>query len=286
MGPLLRRTISANVEIVTDLQEAEFAALTDRTLLESAILNLVVNARDAMPQGGTLTVRTGERVATLSDGSIPAGQPVVFVAISDTGCGMSPEVLARAFEPFYTTKAVGKGSGLGLAMVHGFAEQAGGHVSIQSAVDQGTTVTILLPAIDRLSLQSPVEREVTGAPHGGERVLVVEDQPQVRHFVCTQLTHLGYKIEAVGAGPDALDVLREDHSFDLLFTDVVMPKGMSGVELAKYAREIKPDLRVLLTSGYPEEVFQEQGTLTTDMPLLKKPYKRKDLAEAIRRVLG
>src|SRR3712207_480911 len=127
MGSLLRRTISANIEIRTARQETAFAALTDRTLLESAILNLVVNARDAMPQGGTLTIRTGERAATLNDGSIPAGQPIVFVSISDTGCGMSPEVLTRAFEPFYTTKPVGKGSGLGLAMVHGFAEQAGGH---------------------------------------------------------------------------------------------------------------------------------------------------------------
>jgi PAS domain S-box-containing protein len=285
MGSLLRRTIPASIEIATELQKADLAALTDRTLLESAILNVVVNARDAMPEGGTLTIRTGERVATVRDGSVPAGQPVVFVSICDTGTGMSPEVLARVFEPFYTTKAVGKGSGLGLAMVHGFVEQAGGHVSIESAIGQGTTVTILLPAIDKFSIQAPVESEVAGTTMGGGRVLVVEDEPQVLHFVCSQLVSFGYRIEAVSAGPDALDVLRQDQSFDLLFTDVVMPKGMSGIELARRAREIKPDLRVLLTSGYPEEVFQEHGTPDADTPLLRKPYRRKELAVALRKVL-
>jgi PAS domain S-box-containing protein len=284
MRGLLRRTLGEHIEIRTETEETQSAALTDRTFLESAILNLAVNARDAMPHGGTLTIRTGEQIAGQKEGPIPAGQPMVLVSVSDTGTGMSPEVVEHAFEPFFTTKEVGQGSGLGLAMVYGFAGQSGGHVKIQSQEGRGTSVTILLRAVPREAEQAGLS---TGADlvRGRQRVLVVEDEPSVRQFVCAQLTNLGYRVEAVATGPEALKVLRRDRGFDLLFTDVVLPQGMSGVELAKQAREVSPDLKVLLTSGYPEEAFQHQGRPDEDVPLLRKPFRRMELAKAIRAVL-
>ena len=285
MMPLLRRTISENIEITSQHQNAERVALTDRTLLESALLNLVVNAKDAMLQGGTLTILTGERYATTTDGQLPAGQPVVFITIGDTGTGMSPDVIEHVFEPFFTTKEVGKGTGLGLSMVYGFAQQSGGHVSIESREGEGTTVTIVLPAVDSSPIDEAPEQGAAAPLAGGEMVLVVEDEPQVRHFLCSQLVGLGYRVEAVSAGPDALEVLRTSAPVDLLFTDVVLPKGMSGVELAVRARQLRPGLKVLLTSGYPEEVFEHHGRPDETMRLLRKPYRRKELASVLRQVL-
>jgi PAS domain S-box-containing protein len=284
LEPLLRRTIGAHIDLVTQIEVASLAALADRTLLESAILNLVVNARDAMPQGGTLTIRVGQTIAGVGEGGLPFGQPVAFVTVSDTGSGMTSDVLARAFDPFYTTKEVGKGTGLGLSMVYGFAEQSGGHVSIESHVGQGTAVTILLRAVSE-ALARPAPVDATRPSEGQERVLVVEDEASVRRFVCSQLVSLGYEVTAVEAAPDALDLLRDGQEFDLLFTDVVLPKGMSGMELAQQARELKPNLKVLLTSGYSEEVFEHHGRPDENTPLLRKPYKRKALAEMLRQVL-
>jgi CheY-like chemotaxis protein len=238
-----------------------------------------------MPQGGTLTIRTGEGVAAPGDGQLPMGQAVVFVTVSDTGTGMSPQVLERAFEPFFTTKEIGEGSGLGLSMVYGFAEQSGGHVKIHSKEGKGTAVTILLQAITSDTAQPGLEAEEPAPETGKERVLVVEDEPQVLQFVSNQLLSLGYEVTAVSTGPDALDVLRQGDRFDLLFTDVVLPKGISGVELAKQATQISPGLKVLLTSGYSEEVFEHHGKPDEDVLLLRKPYKRKELAETLRRVL-
>jgi signal transduction histidine kinase len=286
MEPLLRRTISENIEIVTQCRSKTFSAVTDRALLESALLNLVVNARDAMSQGGTLTIRTGERFATLKDGNLPAGQSIVFISVEDTGTGMPPEVLKRVFEPFYTTKEVGKGSGLGLSMVYGFADQAGGHVTIESTVGKGTCVTILLPAIDTPPEETAEDPgEASQGVAGGQKVLVVEDEDRVRHFVCAQLVALGYRVSSVSNGRDALVVLQEDGSFDLLLTDVVLPKGLTGVELAKQASIISPGIKVLLTSGYSEETFLRHGRPDLDVPILQKPYKKKQMAEALRKAL-
>jgi CheY-like chemotaxis protein len=237
-----------------------------------------------MPNGGKLTIRTGEKVAGRRDGTIPAGQPAVFVTVSDSGTGMSPEVVEHAFEPFFTTKEVGQGSGLGLSMVYGFAQQSGGHVKIQTKEGRGTSVTILLPAVARKAEQSATSAGSSFQLSGG-RVLMVEDEPSVREFVCALLTSLGYDAQAVASGPEALKVLERDRSFDLLFTDIVLPQGMSGLELARQARAISPGLKVLLTSGYPEEAFQHHGRPEADMPLLRKPFRRKALAEALRRVI-
>jgi PAS domain S-box-containing protein len=284
MLPLLHRAVGEHISVLTDLHEGSLGALTDRTLLESAILNLVLNARDAMPRGGTLTIRTGERQAGPGDGALSVGQPVVFVTIADTGTGMSAEVLERVFEPFFTTKEVGKGSGLGLSMVYGFAEQSGGHVQIRSQPEEGTAVTILLPAAPLVASPAAQQDEEQATKLGSGRVLVVEDEPSVLAFVAGQLKSLGYEVHAVGTGLDALERLQQEY-FDLLFTDVVLPKGINGVELARKAQDLRPDMRVLLTSGYPEETFQHHGRPAQGTRLLRKPYRRKELAETIRKVL-
>jgi CheY-like chemotaxis protein len=285
MVPLLQRTLGEHIELRTEFVPTPLLALTDCTLLESAILNLVVNARDAMPKGGMLTIRTAQRAAGPREGQLPMGQDVVVVTVSDTGTGMAPDVLSRVFEPFFTTKEVGKGSGLGLAMVYGFAQQSGGHVSVKSEPGQGTSVSIILPAV----VSQPIVEKETAAlvplQKGKERLLVVEDSPQVLQFVSAQLLSLGYDVTAVTNGPEALDVLKWDSAFDLLLTDLVLPKGMSGIDLARAARSIKPDLKVIFTSGYSEDVFEQHGYLDEDTPLLRKPFKRKQMAETLRQVL-
>jgi CheY-like chemotaxis protein len=284
MLPLLHRAVGEHISVLTDLHEGSLGALTDRTLLESAILNLVVNAGDAMLRGGTLTIKTGERHAGPGDGTLPVGQAVVFVTIADTGTGMSREVLERAFDPFFTTKEVGKGSGLGLSMVYGFAQQSGGHVQIRSRPGEGTAVTILLPAVPLVVSSATHEDDEQVTERGSGRVLLVEDEPSVLAFVSSQLTSLGYEVEAVSTGADALERLQQG-CFDLLFTDVVLPKGMSGVELARRARDLRREIRILLTSGYSEEVFQHHGRLDQGTLLLHKPYRRKELADTIRKAL-
>ncbi|HEX2554726.1 MAG TPA: PAS domain S-box protein [Microvirga sp.] len=280
---LLKRTLGEQVEVRTRAEERHSRVLVDRGLLESALLNLALNARDAMPGGGALTLRTGERVATPADGDIPAGQPVAYVTVSDNGTGIAPEVLAHVFEPFFTTKEVGKGSGLGLAMVYGFAQQSGGHVSLESAVGEGTSVTIVLPvmASEPAGQEESSQEKVAAVPPTKKRILLVEDEPQVLQFVTAQLVSLGYEVTAVATGRDALDLLEEGVCFELLFTDIVLPQGMSGVELARRAAFICPELRVLLTSGYSEEMFEQHGRPPEKVPLLRKPYRRKDLLEAL-----
>jgi PAS domain S-box-containing protein len=288
MLPLLKRTLGETIEIATRTAERHSNILADRGLLESALLNLALNARDAMEHGGTLTLKTGERVATEDDGSITPGQPVAYVTLSDTGAGMPPEVLARAFEPFFTTKDVGKGSGLGLPMVHGFAEQSGGHVSIESLVGEGTAVTVVLPVVASDTTGAETDGGTTRRePIAAKRsVLLVEDEPQVLQFVTQQLISLGYEVTAVPNARDALRLLQQGRCFDLLFTDIVLPQGMSGVELAREASTTCPELKILLTSGYPQDAFDRYGRPPEGVPLLRKPYRRKDLFEALERALG
>ncbi|HEX2554659.1 MAG TPA: ATP-binding protein [Microvirga sp.] len=284
--PLLRRTLGEPIDVHVEASCGLVWALADRSLLESSLLNLALNARDAMPQGGTLTIRTGQRTAGPDEGDIPIGQDVVFVEVSDTGVGMPSDVVARVFEPFFTTKEVGKGTGLGLSMVYGFAQQSGGHVGIRTQPGRGTTVTVLLRAVSP-DLPPDARRHLPAAlPTGTERVLLVEDDPQVLQSVSSQLLDLGYRVTAVADGLDALNLLRQDQPFDLLFTDLVMPKGMSGVDLARHARDLRPGIKVLLTSGYAEETFARHGRPDEGMQMLRKPYRRQDLAAMLRRVLS
>jgi signal transduction histidine kinase/DNA-binding response OmpR family regulator len=290
MRALLCRTLGEQVTIETALASNLREALVDAVQLETALINLAVNARDAMPGGGTLKVETQAISVDQEDASayeIPPGT-YVLVAVSDTGTGMPSEAQARVFEPFFTTKEVGKGTGLGLSQVFGFVKQSGGHISIASTVGLGTTVNLFLPCAP----QAAGENEFVGQPDvrpaedGHETILVVEDEPDVRKFVLKQLSGLGYAVVEAADGPTALGQLAAGLIPDLLFTDVVMPGGMNGRELAHEARRHVPDLKVLFTSGYAEDIVVHQGQLDPGVRLLRKPYRRGDLAREIRAALG
>ncbi len=254
MGDLLRRSLGATVEIEIRLTERLPMIMADPGEVENALLNLAVNARDAMPKGGRLFIETArveidrEYAAAYAD-LVPGHY--VTLAVTDTGIGMSPEVRQRAFEPFYTTKPVGTGSGLGLSMVYGFVKQSGGHVQLYSELGHGTTVRLYLPA--RGETWNAGEAPTHAAPAhrlSGETILVVEDDPRVRRVSIRRLKELGYTVLEAESGPAALTVLREEKPIDVLFTDIVMAGGMTGIDLAQEARRLRPKLKILFTSGY------------------------------------
>ena len=290
MRKLLRRTLRENIEIEIAPNSDTILAFADRAQLESSVLNLALNAQDAMPNGGHLTLSTG--VAALDDHyqvlhpEIAAGE-YAMIAVTDDGVGMTAEVAARAFEPFYTTKEVGKGSGLGLSMVYGFAKQSNGHASIYSEVGLGTTVRIYLPHAgaegQRSSDQISAEEELL--PRGHQTILVAEDDPFVRSSVVLRIESLGYSVIGAVNGNDALSKLRAHPEIDLLFTDVVMPGGMSGWELADRAREIRPDLPVVFSSGYALEMLAQQGHAAAKSVVLIKPYRKAELAARLSEAL-
>ena len=288
LSDLMQRTIGESIEVRMVQAHDLWHTRADPGQFENAILNLAINARDAMPQGGRLTVRT-QNVDL--DGEFcsdhPSIEPGEFVSISVTDCGVGiePDVLKRVFEPFFTTKESGKGSGLGLAMVHGFAEQAGGIATIESSVGTGTTVQILLPR----SREQQSEREDTivtkTAPGGTETILVVEDDADLRETVVTALTQLGYRALPAANGAAAVRVLSGPERIDLLFTDVMMPGGMLGPALAKRARELRPDIDVLFTTGYADNAVLAGTAGLTSSDVIHKPYRNEDLATRIRHVL-
>jgi signal transduction histidine kinase/CheY-like chemotaxis protein len=288
MEAFLRRTLSADVDLDVIQGCVDCEAMVDPTELESAILNLCVNARDAMPGGGTLTIETGNAVldesyALQNPEAVPG--EYLLVAVSDTGTGISPENLGRVFDPFFTTKEVGKGTGLGLSMVYGFVKQSRGHIKIYSEPGHGTSVKLYLPRTDQKTEPSKPVSAPVGDHCGSEVILLVEDNAHVREFAKTQLEHLGYRVIASGNGTDALQELRNEARIDLLFTDVVMPGGMNGPELAREACKLAPRLKVLFTSGYAENAIAHHGLLDKDVQLLNKPYTRLELAGRIRNVL-
>ena len=283
MTTMLRRVFDENIAIECTGKKGLWRCHADAAQLESALLNLSINARDAMPSGGTLRISaentdlTADDVAGLEE--VVAGE-YVAISVKDNGAGIPPDVLEQVFDPFFTTKGVGEGSGLGLSMVYGFVRQSGGHVQLSSVEGEGTTVTLFLPR--DLSCDQPLaggsERAASG---GGERLLVVEDDSEVRSIVVDQLEGLGYVVTAACDAVDALRVIRSDAAVDLLFTDVVMPGGMDGVELIDAAREVRPGLRVALTTGYSDEVVRRGGLDVDDIVLIRKPYKRHQLAKAV-----
>jgi CheY-like chemotaxis protein len=248
------------------------------------VLNLALNARDAMPDGGKLTLETGnvhldESYASANSDVQPGAY--VLVAVSDTGTGIPAAIRERVFEPFFTTKEVGKGTGLGLSMVYGFVKQSGGHIKIYSEEGQGTTIKLYLPPardLDHVAEVTPIA-PIEG---GEETILVVEDDPLVRAFVIMQLKSLGYTILATGNGAEALNLIEQGADFDLLFTDVMMPGGMNGRQLAAEALKRRPSLKVLFTSGYTEDAMVHHGRLDPGVLLLAKPYRKSDLAQMIR----
>jgi PAS domain S-box-containing protein len=288
MEGLLRRTLGEDVDIQIAAGEGLWLTMADPAQLQSALLNIAINGRDAMPEGGKLSIETGnahlDAEYAAHNAEVRPGD-YVTLAVTDTGFGMAPEVLERAFEPFFTTKDVGKGSGLGLSMTYGFVKQSGGHVKIYSEVGQGTSVRIYLPrsaAEAEPALRRPKDGQM---PVGSETILVVEDDAAVRAHVQAQLDALGYTVLTAAHGPAGLAVLEGPAEIDLLFTDIVMPGGMNGQELAEHARRLRPGLPVLFTSGYPESALVHDGRLDAGVQLLNKPYRRRDLAEKIRQVL-
>jgi CheY-like chemotaxis protein len=280
---LLCRTLVETISVKTMLEGELWTAYADPAQLENALLNLTINARDAMPEGGTLTITTAnvsldERYRSQHPEVNPGHY--VMVALTDDGSGMSREVLEHVFEPFFTTKEVGKGSGLGLSMVYGFVKQSNGHVAIYSQPGLGTTVRIYLPAIaiSRETVPSIVSAE-RAAAKGRESVLIAEDDPFVRSYAVTCLTNLGYRVIEAVDGREALQKLNDGAHADVLFTDVVMPGGLNGWELAERAREIRP-------SGYALETLAERGRLPPGAIILNKPYHKAELAKRLRQALA
>lgn len=290
MVDMLRRTIGETVHIEIRGGSELPPALADPAQLEAALLNLAVNARDAMGEGGTLTIETA---AVTLDAHYAAREAdvlpgrYVMLAVSDTGTGMSPEVVSRAFEPFFTTKETGKGSGLGLAMVYGFAKQSGGHVKIYSEPGMGTTIKLFLPEVDCRGNRcaAPADVPQTTQPTGSETILVVEDEADVRRLACRVLAELGYRVLEAGNGRAALEIVEAEPAISLLFTDVVLPGGMNGPVLASKAKAIRPDLQVLYTSGYTGNAIQQLEALATEVRLITKPYAIDALAIQVRNAI-
>lgn len=288
MDDMLRRSIGETIEIDTVVSGGLWNTLVDPSQIENAVLNLAINARDAMEDGGKLTVEVGN--AFLDDeyvrkhAEVTAGQYVVL-GVSDTGTGMPPEVLAKVFEPFYSTKPEGKGTGLGLSMVYGFVKQSGGHIKIYSEIGHGTTVRMYLPRElqDEDVLDAP---DVGPAIGGTETILVAEDDEEVRDTVVEMLTELGYRVLKAKDASSALTVVESGIPIDVLFTDVVMPGTLKSPELARKAKERLPNLAVLFTSGYTENSIVHGGRLDAGVELLSKPYTREALARKIRHVLA
>ncbi|HZY13454.1 MAG TPA: ATP-binding protein [Beijerinckiaceae bacterium] len=291
MTELLRRTLGEKIDLETRFSEGLWHIRADPNQLENAILNLAVNSRDAMPEGGRLTIETRNVVLeesflkTLSEAAPPG--PYVLIGITDTGTGMDQATLERAFEPFYTTKEVGKGTGLGLSQVYGFVRQSKGVVKIYSEVGGGTSVKIYLPRHEEhigTAAGAAVAPQIQ-TPRGAETILVVEDHEDLRHFDVQVLEDLGYKVISAPDGPSAIKLLEMAGPIDLLFTDVVLPGRMNGRNLADAAIASAPGLKVLFTSGYTRDAIVSNGTLEMGAAVLPKPFTYKDLAEKVRRVL-
>ncbi|MBX3725688.1 MAG: PAS domain S-box protein [Xanthomonadales bacterium] len=290
MLPLLRRSLGGGVDITVAGAPARWCALADAGQLENALLNLCLNARDAMPAGGRLLLETSD---VFLDADYAAGHPGVqagdhvLLAVTDTGCGIAPADLPRVFEPFFTTKQRGHGTGLGLSMVWGFVKQSRGHVAVYSEAGVGTTVRVYLPRADAVAgqpraLPVPAEPPARGS---GECVLLVEDDDLVREYAREQLLALGYRVRVAASGSEALALLGQAPDIDVLFTDVVMPGRLDGRQLATAARDLRPALPVLYASGFPENALSLDGRLEANVVLLSKPYRRADLARKLRLVL-
>jgi len=285
---LLQPTLGEQVEIESMLDESAWHAIIDPTQLSAALINLAVNARDAMPNGGKLRFETANIILDETDAhDDPDVHPggYVMIAVSDSGTGIPAALLDKVFEPFFTTKEVGKGTGLGLSMVYGFVKQSGGHISVESEEGNGTTIKLYLPrspgAADRADAAS-----ASALAGGGETILVVEDDALTRKFVVTQLESLGYRSVSASTGAEALALVDQGVTFDLLFTDIILPDGLNGRQLAAEVAKRRPSLRVLYTSGYAEHAIEQLGGLGPGIALLSKPYRKADLARRIRETLA
>jgi PAS domain S-box-containing protein len=286
---LLKSILGEHIEIASVLASDAWSAQADPSQLSAAIVNLAVNARDAMPGGGKLTLETAnvmlDEADASGDGAVKTGA-FVMIAVTDTGQGISADIRDRVFEPFFTTKGIGRGTGLGLSMVYGFAKQSGGAVEIDSEEGRGTVIKLYLP---RSAGQAAIKAEpmhATGMPRGRETILVVEDDALVQGYVIAQLGGLGYKTLVASDGAAALALVDQGIAFDLLFTDMIMPGGMNGWELAEAVLKRRAGVKVLYTSGYTDNAIVHDGHLDPGVTLLRKPYRKSDLAQKIREVLA
>ncbi|PMU12084.1 His Kinase A (phospho-acceptor) domain-containing protein [Pseudomonas frederiksbergensis] len=288
MGELLQRSINETIQLDMQLNEQLWVAEADPNQLESALLNLVINARDAMPDGGKLVVKTSNQHLDLeftkTQSNLQPGDYVVL-SVTDTGCGMPPSTISRAFDPFFTTKPIGQGTGLGLSMIYGFSKQSRGHVAIQSEVGEGTTVSLFLPRCGSdLPQDNPVNVQHAPYARNGETVLIVEDDPAVRVLVSTVLSDLGYAFVEAGDADSAVPILDSGQRIDLLISDVGLP-GMNGRQLAEIGRQYRPDLKVLFITGYAEHAAVRGGFLDPGMQMITKPFTFDLLTAKVREMI-
>jgi signal transduction histidine kinase/ActR/RegA family two-component response regulator len=288
--PLIRRALGEATEIVLDLEPSVGLVRVDPAQFESAILNLAVNARDAMDNMGTITIATRQATVDAREAAeTPEANPGAYIiaSVSDTGMGMDADTIARVFEPFFTTKPVGKGSGLGLSQVYGFVKSSGGFVTIDSKPDEGATIRLFLPRVEGIET---VKAAGPAAPEPeysatGELILVVEDDPNVREIVVETLEDFGYETVTAGNATEALDRLKKDCGIALMFSDIVMPGGMNGAQLATAARKLRPELKILLTTGYAAGALSVNHAAADDIGILAKPYLPDDLAQRVTQLL-
>lgn len=287
--PILKRTLSKKIRIKTELAEDLNRTMADPGKIESAILNMAINARDAMPDGGTLTIETRNTVLDedYADTQLDVTPgPYVALSVTDTGTGMEPDVLERAFEPFFSTKEPGRGSGLGLSMIYGFAKQSGGHVAIYSEVGRGTTVNLFLPATNQEKPDNSDAQNEQVDSARSEQILVVEDDAMVRRLTATRLDRLGYRVLVASDGPQAMEMLKDNDAIDLVLSDIIMPGGMTGFDVADQALSINPKLKILLATGYAKGAGPQNGEAhRQDYRILRKPYGLRELAKALRELL-
>jgi signal transduction histidine kinase/CheY-like chemotaxis protein len=287
---LMTHAVSEKIDLQLQLDAALDPSQIDPAQLEAALLNLMVNARDALPNGGRVVIETrnvllDQAYADQNPDARPGAY--VLVSVSDNGVGIDPSILQHVFEPFFTTKDVGRGSGLGLSQVYGFAEQSGGHVKIYSEVGIGTTVKLYLPkASERLIAGEKQQLIPLRSANGGETVLVVEDDEAVLAMAIESLTDLGYRVLVAHDSQEALAIVKGSERIDILFSDIVMPGGVNGAQLAVEARRLRPDIKVLLTSGYTAAALSNEHGLPKELPILSKPYRRDELAAQLRVIGG
>ena len=289
MGELLQRSLNESIVLDMQLSGQLWTAEADPNQLESALLNLALNARDAMPDGGRLVVETRNRhldnVFTAAYGTLTPGD-YVELSVIDTGCGMPENVISRAFDPFFTTKPIGQGTGLGLSMIYGFARQSHGHVILHSEVGKGTTVSLFLPrCVGEVTVDAPLDATLPPFANAGETVLIVEDDPAVRVLVSQVLSELGYAFVEAADADSALPIIESSQRIDLLISDVGLP-GMNGRQLAEIGRQIRPDLKVLFITGYAEHAAVRGGFLDPGMQLITKPFTFDLLTAKVREMIA
>ncbi|MCE3257245.1 MAG: signal transduction histidine kinase [Nitrobacter vulgaris] len=283
---LLRRTIGETIELEIAPSKQLWPTLCDPNQLESALLNLAINARDAMPSGGRLTITTANVTLDAVESGASAKQPgdYICITVADTGTGMTADVAARAFDPFFTTKPIGQGTGLGLSMIYGFARQSNGHIALDTVPDRGTSISLSLPRHDSIAethQASPVNR-ITAT---GETVLVVEDEPVVRSIIVEMLHDQGYVTREAADGAAGLRILQLDTPVALLLTDIGLP-GMNGRQLADQARKLQPDLKILFMTGYADNAANAKGFLRPGMDMITKPFDLSHLSQRVRDIIS